>query len=47
MSERVSLIIKTIETEINEVMSAGFVLQQVNEIEKILSKRTNFINQFK
>ena len=47
MSERVSLIFKTIETEINEVMSAGFVLQQVNEIEKILSKRTNFINQFK
>jgi predicted transcriptional regulator len=47
ISERVSLIFKTIETEINELMSAGFILQQVNEIEKILSKRTNFINQFK
>jgi len=47
MSERVSLITKTVEVEINEEMSAGFVIQQVNEIEKILSKRTNFIKQFK
>ena len=47
MSERVQLILKTIETEINETMSAGFVNQQVKEIDTILIKRTNFINQFK
>lgn len=47
MSERVHLILKTVETEINETMSAGFVNQQVREIDAILIKRTNFINQFK
>lgn len=47
MSERVHLIFKTVEADINEVISAGFVTQQVNEIEKIIVKRTNFINQFK
>lgn len=47
MSERVHLILKTVETEINETMSAGFVNQQVKEIDAILIKRTNFINQFK
>ncbi|MBK8342216.1 MAG: hypothetical protein IPL12_02160 [Bacteroidetes bacterium] len=47
MSERVHLILKTVETEINETMSAGFVNQQVKEINAILIKRTNFINQFK
>lgn len=47
MSERVHLILKTVEAEINETMSAGFVNQQVREIDSILIKRTNFINQFK
>lgn len=47
MSERVHLILKTVEEEINETMSAGFVNQQVREINAILIKRTNFINQFK
>lgn len=47
MSERVHLILKTVEAEINETMSAGFVNQQVREIDSILTKRTNFINQFK
>lgn len=47
MSERVHLILKTVEAEINETMSAGFVNQQVREIDTILIKRTNFINQFK
>lgn len=47
MSERVHLIFKTVEADINEVMSAGFVIQQLNEIEKIIVERTNFINQFK
>lgn len=47
MSERVHLILKTVEAEINEKLSAGFVNQQVREIDSILIKRTNFINQFK
>ncbi|MFN9112882.1 MAG: hypothetical protein ACK5XN_22685 [Bacteroidota bacterium] len=47
MSERVHLILKTVEEEINETVSAGFVNQQVREIDAILIKRTNFINQFK
>lgn len=47
MSERVHLILKTVEAEINETMSAAFVNQQVREIDSILIKRTNFINQFK
>lgn len=47
MSERVHLILKTVEAEINEKMSAGFVNLLVREIDSILIKRTNFINQFK
>lgn len=47
MSERVHLILKTVEEEINETISAGFVNEQVREIDAILIKRTNFINQFK
>ena len=47
ISERVHLILKTVESEITEKMSAGFVNQQVREIDSILIKRTNFINQFK
>jgi len=47
MTERVHLIMKTIDVDIKETMSAGFVNQQVREIDTILIKRTNFINQFK
>lgn len=47
MTERTDLIFKTVEADINEPMSAGFVTQQLREIDKIIIKRTNFINQFK
>jgi hypothetical protein len=47
MTERVDLIFKTVEADINEIMSSGLVTQQVKEIDKIIIKRTNFINQFK
>lgn len=47
MSERVHVILKTVEAEITETMSAGFVNQQVKEIDTILIKRASFINQFK
>lgn len=47
LTEKVSLIVKTIQEEINEPMSAGFILNQISNIEEILSKRTNFINEYK
>ena len=47
MTERIGLIFKTVEADINEPMSSAIVTQQVREIDKIIIKRTNFINQFK
>lgn len=47
LTEKVSLIVKTIQSEITEPMSAGFVLNQIMDIEKILSKRATFINVYK
>ena len=47
ISERVILISKTAQEEINQVLSAGFILQQIREIESILIKRLDFINQYK
>ena len=47
ISECVSLIAKTVESEINEPMSAGFINQQVIAIDTIIVDRTNFINRFK
>jgi nucleoside diphosphate kinase len=47
LAEKVSLISKTIQDEILEPMSSGFVLKQVFDIEQILIKRTNLINQYK
>ncbi len=47
LTEKVSMITKTIQVEITEPMSAGVVLNQISDIEQILSKRTNFINEYK
>lgn len=47
ISERVSLISKTVQEEINEFLSAGLVSQQISAIESVLIKRLNFINQYK
>lgn len=47
LAEKVSVILKTIQEEILEPMSSGFVLKQVFDIEQILVKKTNFINQYK
>lgn len=47
LTERASLIVKTIQDNTAEPMSAGFVLNQISDIEQILSKRTNFINEYK
>ena len=47
MTERVHLIFKTTDADINDVMSAVLVIRQVNEIDSILSQRTTFINRYK
>ena len=47
MVERTQFISKTIQEEINEVLSTAFVLKQINDIETLLLKRLNFINQYK
>lgn len=47
LTERTSLIVKTIQENTAEPMSADFVLNQISDIEQILSKRTNFINEYK
>lgn len=47
MTERVHLILKTADADINEVMSAGLIINQVKEIDNILNKRTTFINRHK
>ena len=47
MAERVHLIFKTADADINEVMSAGLIINQVKEIDNILNQRTTFINRHK
>jgi hypothetical protein len=47
MAERVHLIFKTVDSDINEVMSAGLIINQVKEIDNILNQRTTFINGHK
>lgn len=47
ISESVSLISKTVEENINEVLSAVVVIEQIRAIEKVLIQRLNFINQYK
>lgn len=47
LAEKVSLISKTITEEFSEPISTGFILKQILELEQILNKRTNFINEYK
>lgn len=47
LAEKVSLIVKTILSDIAKPLSAGIVLNQIFDIEQILLKRTNFINEYK
>jgi hypothetical protein len=47
MAERVHLIFKTVDANINEVMSLGLIINQVKDIDNILNKRTIFINKHK
>lgn len=47
IAERVSLISKTVQEDIDEVLSPLFVIEQIRAIENILIQRINFINQYK
>ena len=47
MTERILLISKKVQEEINEALSTVFVLQQTKEVESLFIKRLNFINQYK
>jgi hypothetical protein len=47
MTERVHLIFKAVDADINEVISAGVVINHIKEIDNILNKRTTFLNKYK
>lgn len=47
MTERAHLIFKTADADIAEVMSAGLIINLVNDIDRILNKRATFINRHK
>lgn len=47
ISEKTAIISKTIESEINEPLSASFILKQCRDIDNLLFSRTNYINQYK
>ncbi len=47
MVEKTQFISKTVQEEIDEILSVVFVLNQIREIETLLLKRLNFINQYK
>ena len=47
MAERVHLIFKIADADINDLMSAGLIINQVKEIDNILNQRTTFINRHK
>jgi hypothetical protein len=45
IASRVHLIFKTADADVNELMSVGLIINQVKEIDRILSQRTVFINR--
>jgi hypothetical protein len=47
ISEKTSLISKTIQEEIDEILSIVFVIKQIRDIEILIVDRLNFINQYK
>lgn len=46
IAERVNLMSKTVNNEIEEVLSPILLNQQIKELDKILMKRTDYINKF-
>ena len=47
IAERITLISKTVQEDQSEVLSPVHVLNQIKEIDKILTNRSNYINQHK
>jgi hypothetical protein len=47
IAERIQLIFKTCEIELNEILSAQIILNNLKEIESLLFKRLNFISRYK
>lgn len=47
ISEKTTLISKTIQEEIDEILSVVFILKQIRDIETLIIDRLNFINQYK
>lgn len=47
ISEKTTLISKTIQEEIDEILSIVFVIKQIRDIETLIVDRLNFINQYK
>jgi hypothetical protein len=47
ITEKTLFISKTVQEEINEILSVVFVLKQIKAIETLITERLNFINQHK
>ena len=47
ISEKTTLISKTIQEEIDEILSIVFVIKQIRDIETLIVDRLNYINQYK
>lgn len=47
ISEKTLFISKTVQEEIEEILSVVFILKQIRDIEKLIVERLNFINQHK
>lgn len=47
ISEKVNLISKTVQENVDDVLNAFLIIEQIKAIENILIQRVNFINQYK
>jgi hypothetical protein len=47
ITEKTQFISKTLQEEIDEILSVVFVLKQIKAIETLITERLNFINQYK
>lgn len=47
ITEKTLFISKTVQEEIEEILSVVFILKQIRDIEKLIVERLNFINQHK
>ena len=47
ITKKTQIISKTVQEEIDEMLSVVFILKQIRDIETLILKRLNFINQYK